>query len=193
MSWKQPLQCCSLNPSSRVFFVQPCLEIANWIIWTRVKPNILLENHCALRNNIFNHQCFNNYGENDKFSVLLNIFTSRKSFFSLTCLWTIVIMRKITGYQMYNWNDCMIWAHSQFSKLIWCVTVECHITPAPETLLSLFELMLSTCKMAGKVIFVFAHLTTDVALEWVFVAVTSHVNGVQDIIAKVNLTMLASL
>lgn len=47
--------------------------------------------------------------------------------------------------------------------------------------------------MAGKVIFVFAHLTTDVALEWVFVAMTSHVNGVQDIIPKVNLTMLASM
>lgn len=56
---------------------------------------------------------------------------------------------------------------------------------------SLFEVMLSTCKMTCKVIFVLAHLSTDVTLERVFVSVTSHVNGVQDIITKVNLTMLA--
>lgn len=56
---------------------------------------------------------------------------------------------------------------------------------------SLFELMLSTCKMTRKVVFVLAHLSTDVALERVLVTVTAHVNGVQDIISKVNLTMLA--
>lgn len=45
--------------------------------------------------------------------------------------------------------------------------------------------------MTRKVIFVLAHLTTDVTLERVLVAVTSHVNGVQNVIAKVNLTVLA--
>lgn len=56
---------------------------------------------------------------------------------------------------------------------------------------SLFKLMLSACKMTRKVIFVHAHVTTDVTLERVFVAMASHVNGVEDIIHKVNITMLA--
>lgn len=51
--------------------------------------------------------------------------------------------------------------------------------------------MLSAGKMARKVVFVYAHVTTDVALEWVFVAMTAHVNGVEDVIQKLNITVLA--
>lgn len=51
--------------------------------------------------------------------------------------------------------------------------------------------MLSTGKMARKVVFVYAHVTTDVALERLFVAMAAHVNGVEDVIQKVNFTMLA--
>lgn len=51
--------------------------------------------------------------------------------------------------------------------------------------------MLSTCEMARKVISVHAHVTTDVALEWMFVAVAAHVNCVEDIIQELNVTMLA--
>lgn len=53
--------------------------------------------------------------------------------------------------------------------------------------------MLSTGKMACKIVPVYAHVTTDVALEWMFVAVAAHVNGVEDIIQKVNMTMLAPM
>lgn len=51
--------------------------------------------------------------------------------------------------------------------------------------------MLAAGKMAGKIIFVCALVTADVALEWMFVAVAAHVNGVENIVRKVNITMLA--
>lgn len=51
--------------------------------------------------------------------------------------------------------------------------------------------MLSTGKMASKVVSVYAHVTTDVALEWMFIAMAAHVNGVEDIIHKLNITVLA--
>lgn len=51
--------------------------------------------------------------------------------------------------------------------------------------------MLATGKMACKIIFVYAHMTTDVALEWMFIAMAAHVNSVEDIVRKVNITMLA--
>ncbi len=51
--------------------------------------------------------------------------------------------------------------------------------------------MLSTGKMARKVVFVYACVTTDVTLERVFVAMAAHVNSVEDIIQKVNIAMLA--
>lgn len=34
-------------------------------------------------------------------------------------------------------------------------------------------------------------MTTDVALEWMFIAMAAHVNSVEDIVRKVNITMLA--
>lgn len=51
--------------------------------------------------------------------------------------------------------------------------------------------MLSTGKMARKVVFVYARMATDVALEWVFIAMAAHVNSVEDIIQKVNIAMQA--
>lgn len=51
--------------------------------------------------------------------------------------------------------------------------------------------MLSTGKMACKVVSVDAHVTTDVALEWMFVAMAAHVNGVEDNIQELNITVLA--
>lgn len=51
--------------------------------------------------------------------------------------------------------------------------------------------MLSASKMAREVVSVDAHVTTDVALEWMFVAMAAHVNGVEDVIQKVNITVLA--
>lgn len=51
--------------------------------------------------------------------------------------------------------------------------------------------MLPTGKMACKIIFVDARVTTDVALEWMFVVMAAHVNGVEDIIQKLNITIVA--
>lgn len=51
--------------------------------------------------------------------------------------------------------------------------------------------MLATGKMAGKIVFVCAFMPTAVALEWMFIAVAAHVNSVEDIVRKVNITMLA--
>lgn len=51
--------------------------------------------------------------------------------------------------------------------------------------------MLATGKMARKVIPVKAHVTANVALEWMFVTVAAHVNGVENIISELNFTMLA--
>lgn len=45
--------------------------------------------------------------------------------------------------------------------------------------------------MARKVISVYAQMTTDVALEWMFIAMAAHVNGVEDVIQKLNVTVLA--
>lgn len=51
--------------------------------------------------------------------------------------------------------------------------------------------MLSAGKMARKVISVYAQVTTDVALEWMVVAMAAHVNSVEDVIQKLNVTVLA--
>ena len=53
--------------------------------------------------------------------------------------------------------------------------------------------MLPSSRMTCKVIFVCAHVTADVASEWMFVAMATHVNGVEDIVRKVNFTVLAFL
>lgn len=50
--------------------------------------------------------------------------------------------------------------------------------------------MLTTGKMACKIVSVDAHVTTDVALEWMLVAMATHVDGVEDIIQELNVTML---
>lgn len=51
--------------------------------------------------------------------------------------------------------------------------------------------MLSTGEMACKVILVKARMTTNVALEWMFVTMATHVNGVENIIQELNFAMLA--
>lgn len=51
--------------------------------------------------------------------------------------------------------------------------------------------MLSAGKMACKVIFVKAHMTTNVALERMFITMATHVNGVENIIQELDVTVLA--
>lgn len=179
MSWKQPVVLFTQR-IHQFFFLQRCLSISTEQ-FEQGQSQIFYWRTNALWKRIYyllSHQ--STMGKWVLFSFfLLNILIWKMSFFPL-CLSTIVI--RIIRFEL--------------SQLKWCVTVVSHITPASTIWVqtgSLFELMLSTCKMAGKVIFVFAHLATDIALEWVFIAVTSHVNGVQDVITKVNLTMLASV
>lgn len=52
-------------------------------------------------------------------------------------------------------------------------------------------LVLPSGKMAGKVILALALVSADVALEWVLVAVATHVYGVKDVIWEINVTVLA--
>lgn len=49
--------------------------------------------------------------------------------------------------------------------------------------------MLSSGKVAGKVIPVSAPVPADVTLEGIFVAVATHVNGVEDVIRKVDVAV----
>lgn len=51
--------------------------------------------------------------------------------------------------------------------------------------------MLPTCKVAGKVIFAFALVATNVALERVLVAMAAHVDGVEDVVGVIDVTVLA--
>lgn len=51
--------------------------------------------------------------------------------------------------------------------------------------------MLPACKVAGKVVLALALVATDVALEWVLVAMAAHVNGVKDVVREVDITVLA--
>lgn len=51
--------------------------------------------------------------------------------------------------------------------------------------------MLPAGKVTGKVIFALALVATDVALEWVLIAVAAHVDGVQDVVREVDVTVLA--
>lgn len=53
------------------------------------------------------------------------------------------------------------------------------------------SLVLPTGKVAGKVVLALALVTADVALERVFVAMATHVDGVQDVVWKINVTVLA--
>lgn len=52
-------------------------------------------------------------------------------------------------------------------------------------------LVLPAGKVASKVILALALVATDVALEWVLIAVATHVNGVKDVVREVDVTMLA--
>ncbi len=51
--------------------------------------------------------------------------------------------------------------------------------------------MLPAGKVAGKVILALALIAADVALEWVFVAMAAHVDGVEDVVGEVDVTVLA--
>lgn len=51
--------------------------------------------------------------------------------------------------------------------------------------------MLPPGKMTGKVVLAPALVATDVALEGVLVAVAAHVDGVQDVVREVDVTVLA--
>lgn len=53
------------------------------------------------------------------------------------------------------------------------------------------SLVLPTGKVAGKVVLALALVTTDVALERVLVAMATHVDGVQDVVWEINVTVLA--
>ena len=52
-------------------------------------------------------------------------------------------------------------------------------------------LVLATSKVAGKVILAFALVATDVALEWVLVTMATHMDGVEDVVREVDVTVLA--
>lgn len=51
--------------------------------------------------------------------------------------------------------------------------------------------MLPSCKMTGKIILVFTFAPTYVTLKRIFIPMTSHVDGVKDIVGKVHVTVLA--
>ena len=53
--------------------------------------------------------------------------------------------------------------------------------------------MLSLSKMASKVILITALTATDVALERILIAVAAHVDGVEDVVCKVGLAVLAAV
>lgn len=52
-------------------------------------------------------------------------------------------------------------------------------------------LVLATSKVTGKVILALALVTTNVALEWVLVTMATHVDGVEDVVREVDVTVLA--
>lgn len=51
--------------------------------------------------------------------------------------------------------------------------------------------MLSSCKMTGKVVLVCAFAATYVTLEGILIAMASHVNSVKDVVGEVHVTVLA--
>lgn len=53
------------------------------------------------------------------------------------------------------------------------------------------SLVLPPSKVTSKVILALALVATDVALEWVLVAVAAHVDGVEDVVGEVDVTVLA--
>lgn len=53
------------------------------------------------------------------------------------------------------------------------------------------SLVLPAGKVAGKVILALALVAADVALEWVLVPMATHVDGVEDVVGEVDITVLA--
>ena len=53
--------------------------------------------------------------------------------------------------------------------------------------------MLTPCKVASKVILAPTSVTTDVALEGVLITVATHVDGVEDVVGEVDVTVLAAV
>lgn len=53
--------------------------------------------------------------------------------------------------------------------------------------------MLPASKVAGKVVLALALVAADVALEWVLVSVAPHVDGVEDVVREVDVTVLAMM
>lgn len=53
------------------------------------------------------------------------------------------------------------------------------------------SLVLPAGKVAGKVILALALVAADVALEWVLIAMAAHVDGVEDVVGEVDVTVLA--
>lgn len=51
--------------------------------------------------------------------------------------------------------------------------------------------MLPAGKVAGKVVLALALVAADVALEWVLVTMAAHVDGVEDVVGEVDVTVLA--
>lgn len=51
--------------------------------------------------------------------------------------------------------------------------------------------MLAAGKVARKVVLALAFVAADVALEWVLIAMATHVDGVEDVVWKVDVTVLA--
>lgn len=51
--------------------------------------------------------------------------------------------------------------------------------------------MLPSCKMTGKVVLVFTFTPTYVTLKRILIAMTSHVNRVEDVVREVHVTVLA--
>lgn len=51
--------------------------------------------------------------------------------------------------------------------------------------------MLPAGKVAGKVVLALALVAADVALEWVLVTMAAHVDGVEDVVREVDITVLA--
>lgn len=62
-----------------------------------------------------------------------------------------------------------------------------------KVLLNHLLLVLPSSKVAGKVVLALAFVATDVALEWVLIAVTAHVDGVQDVVREIDVTVLAMM
>lgn len=99
-------------------------------------------------------------------------------------------LRRTAVRQKYSAvNECKVDSTLYITKIKISVTMFTCCTSAACCKESLF--MLATGKMARKVVFVYAHVSTDVALERMFIAMTAHVNGVEDIVGKVNITVLA--